>query len=130
MVFDVSDGPNHSALNVVLHVTAATNDTIIGTAGNDRQDGGAGNDTLNGSGGADTMIGGTGNDIFVVDNAGDVVRELAGGGSDRVITSISYTLTAGSEIELFTTNNQAATTAINLTGNAFAQTIQGNAGPT
>ena len=128
LTFDVSDGLNHTVLNAVLRVTAAVNDTIVGTAGNDRQDGGAGNDTLNGLGGADTMIGGTGNDIFVVDNAGDVVREFAGGGSDRVITSISYTLTAGSEIELFTTSNQAAATAINLTGNAFAQTIQGNAG--
>ena len=69
-----------------------------------------------------------GNDTYYVDNAGDVVDEAAGGGSDRVLTSVSYTLTAGQEIEALSTTNNAGTGAINLTGNAFAQTITGNAG--
>jgi len=69
-----------------------------------------------------------GNDTYYVDNAGDIVKELAGGGSDRVLTSVSYTLTAGQEIESLSTTNNAGTGAINLTGNAFAQTILGNAG--
>ncbi len=38
--------------------------------------GGIGNDTLNGGAGADTLIGGAGNDTYLVDNAGDVVREV------------------------------------------------------
>ena len=83
---------------------------------------------INGAGGADVMQGFGGNDIYYVDNGGDVVNEAAGGGSDRVLTSASYVLTAGSEIELFTTTDTAGTTAINLTGNALAQNIQGNAG--
>ena len=39
--------------------------------------------------GADTMLGGTGNDTYVVDNAGDVVNETGGDGTDLVQASIS-----------------------------------------
>ena len=52
---------------------------------------------LDGVTGADTMIGGQGNDIYYVDNAGDVVTELAGEGIDTVQSSISYQL--GSNME-------------------------------
>ena len=45
-----------------------------------------------------------------------------------MLTSVSYTLTAGSQVELFTTTNHAGVAAINLTGNAFGQAIAGNAG--
>jgi Ca2+-binding RTX toxin-like protein len=74
------------------------------------------------------MYGFGGNDQYVVDNAGDRVFEAAGRGSDRVLTAISYGLAAGQQIELYTTTNTAGTTAINLIGNEFAQTMQGNAG--
>ena len=50
------------------------------------------------------MIGGTGNDFFIVDNAGDVIIEGAGEGTDdRVRASVSYTLGAGVEVELLST---------------------------
>ncbi|CCV03992.1 conserved hypothetical protein [Mesorhizobium metallidurans STM 2683] len=79
-------------------------------------------------GGADTMAGYGGNDSYIVDHAGDRVSEAVGGGIDRVLASVSHTLSAGQSIELFGTSIPSATTAINLTGNEFAQTIQGNAG--
>jgi Ca2+-binding RTX toxin-like protein len=84
---------------------------------------------LDGKGGADTLYGLGGNDLYVVDNGGDKAIEAAGGGTaDRVYTSVNYALTAGSEIELFTTTSNAGTGAVNLFGNEFAQTVFGNNG--
>jgi serralysin len=85
---------------------------ITGTAFDDFIDGGIG---------ADTMIGGAGDDHFTVDNAGDLIVELAGGGSDTVVTSSSYVL--GAEIEKLTLLGSAA---INGTGNAVDNLITGN----
>ena len=66
---------------------------------------------------------------YAVSNPTTVVIEGAGGvGLDVVRASVSYTLTPGSEIELLTTSNARAKTAINLTGNDLAQTLHGNAG--
>ena len=41
-------------------------------------------------------LGGAGNDTYIVDNAGDVVTEDAGEGTDTVVTTVSYALAAGS----------------------------------
>ena len=101
---------------------------IVGGAGNDTLVGGAGNDILVGGAGNDVLDGGTGNDVFIVDSAGDVVREAVGGGNDTVYASVSYTLGAGQEIETLVTTDMAATAAINLTGNEFNNYIAGNAG--
>ena len=57
--------------------------------------GNSGANTLDGGTGADTLIGGGGNDIYTVDNTGDVVTEVAGGGTDLVNSSVTYTGSVG-----------------------------------
>lgn len=116
-------------------------DTLVGEDGSDQLDGGAGKDTLYGGAGDDTLIGGDGddslfgdlgndilrggegNDYYLVLDAGDRVIEAAGGGSDRVVTNVSFALEAGSEVESLSTNSLDA---INLYGNEFEQSIYGN----
>jgi Ca2+-binding RTX toxin-like protein len=50
----------------------------------DRLIGGGGSDTLDGSGGRDRMEGGVGDDVYIVSEAGDVVVERPGEGTDIV----------------------------------------------
>jgi Ca2+-binding RTX toxin-like protein len=83
---------------------------------------------LDGAGGADTLVGQLGNDTYIVDNANDRITESGGQGSDRVQTSVSYTLTAGADVEFLETTNAAGTAAINLTGNASGNVVIGNNG--
>ena len=103
-------------------------DSLHGGNGNDTLRGMDGNDTLDGGAGADTMQGGTGGDTYYVDNGADEVIEVAGQGADQVLTSVSYSLAPGSEVEMLGTTDRAATTAISLGGNEYANTISGNAG--
>lgn len=84
---------------------------------------------LDGAGGADSMVGGLGNDTYLVDNANDVVIESFNQGTlDRVQTSVSYSLSSITEVEVLETRNAAGTTAINLSGNGIDNTITGNNG--
>lgn len=99
------------------------NNRLNGAAGDDILNGLGGNDVLDGGAGADTMIGGVGNDVYLVDNAGDVVVELANQGTDLVEASVSYTL--GDGLENLTLTGSAA---INGTGNAAANRIVTNTG--
>ena len=86
-------------------------------------------ETFNGAGATDRLMAGFGgDDVFNVDSAGDIVHEWAGEGNDTVVSTISYQLRAGAEVELLRTSDDAGTAALNLTGNALAQTIRGNAG--
>ncbi|WP_293932604.1 calcium-binding protein [Iodobacter sp.] len=98
------------------------NDTLVGDAGKDTLTGLAGDDVLNGGAAADTLVGGLGNDTYIVDNAGDVVTELAGEGTDTVQSSLNWVL--GSNLENLTL---VGTTAINGTGNELANVLMGNA---
>ncbi|MDQ6434056.1 calcium-binding protein [Mesorhizobium sp. LHD-90] len=92
--------------------------------------GNAGNNVLRDGGGAgDVLIGLGGNDIFQVYSAATTIHEgLNGGFADRVMTAVSYTLAAGAEIEILTTNGSSGKSKIDLTGNEFSQRIYGNTG--
>jgi Ca2+-binding RTX toxin-like protein len=87
-----------------------------------------GNDILNGGTGSDTLIGGAGDDTYIVDNMGDVVTEAGGQGNDVVLTSVSYALTPGADVETLATTNDSVISSIHLTGNASGNTIRGNNG--
>lgn len=103
-------------------------DTIFGQDGNDTMNGGNGNDMLNGGAGADAMTGGAGDDTYVVDDTSnqggiDQVIEAANGGTDTVMTALTYTLGNNVENLTLTGNNN-----VNGTGNALNNTITGNSG--
>ncbi|MDO9284080.1 MAG: calcium-binding protein [Aquabacterium sp.] len=110
-----------NALNNVITGNTGSN-VLNGMAGNDTIDGGAGNDTIDGGTGADAMTGGSGNDLFIVDNAADTVSELAGGGTDTVQSSVSYTIT-----DVDVENLTLTGVAYSAVGNASANTLTGNA---
>lgn len=97
--------------------------TLIGLDADDQIFGLAGNDTLNGGTGADTMEGGTGDDTYMVDDAGDIVSETGGDGTDIVNASVSFTL--GDDLENLTLTGTGNIKGI---GNADRNEIAGNAG--
>jgi Ca2+-binding RTX toxin-like protein len=103
-------------------------DRLYGDAGLDTLGGGDGNDILDGGAGSDTLVGGAGDDLYYVDDPFDVIVEAAAQGNDRVFASVSHALAAAAEIETLTTDDSAAVSAINLTGNGYANTVVGNAG--
>jgi Ca2+-binding RTX toxin-like protein len=92
----------------------ATNDTLTGDAGAN---------TIDGRAGADSMTGRTGDDTYIVDNAGDTIHELPGGGYDSVLSEVSYTLAA--DVETLTL---AGTGNLDATGNAQRNRLVGNTG--
>lgn len=98
-------------------------DTIVGTPGDDTLTGTVRNDDIDGGAGADTMSGGQGSDRYRVAQAGDVVIEGAGQGTDEVYASVSYQL--GDNVENLTL---LGTAALSGTGNALANLLTGNAG--
>jgi Ca2+-binding RTX toxin-like protein len=114
--------PTDYASTTNLHLTGNTlHQSIFGNAGDNILDDG-------GAGAPDTMEGLGGNDFYYVHNSADTVIEAAGAGTDRVLTSVSFTLGGGQSIEALTPTNFGDTSNIALTGNELAQTIYGNAG--
>ncbi len=81
-----------------------------------------GADVIDGAAGVDQMAGGLGDDSYAVDNEGDVVTELPGGGYDTVYASVDYTLAA--EVEALVLQGGAR----HGTGNAKSNTLFGTVG--
>jgi Ca2+-binding RTX toxin-like protein len=111
---------------------------IFGNSGANNLTGGGGADYLLGLGGNDilfgnsdaasTLQGGAGDDWYYILRTGDSLVEFAGEGNDRILTSVSYALSAGQEVETLAASDQQGTGAIDLIGNDFAQVVLGNNG--
>ena len=112
----------NTALTTAINLTGnGLAQTLTGNAGANVIDGGAG---------ADTLIGGAGDDTYIVDDAGDVVSELANGGTDTIQSSVTYSLADtdgaganGGNVEKLTLTGTAA---IDATGNTFNNIMIGN----
>jgi Ca2+-binding RTX toxin-like protein len=115
-----------------LLLTGSANTNGSGNTGNNTLTGNTGNNELNGGSGSDTLVGGAGNDTYVVDEAGDIVSELAVADIDTVQSAITYSLVDtdgvganGGNVENLVLTGSAG---INGTGNALANSLTGNSG--
>lgn len=94
-------------------------DELHGEADNDSLNGGEGNDWLFGGLGADIMSGGKGQDTYEVNDKNDKAIEGAGGGEDRVISTVNMAL--GANVEHLDLQGAGATIG---TGNGLNNQIQ------
>ena len=97
--------------NAVGAVNGTGNGLDNSISGNDDVNtltGGGGDDNLFGHGGADTMIGGIGDDDYWVEDAGDVVTELADQGTDKIYFTGSYQLLLAANVENLDMSNAVA----------------------
>ncbi|MBL8072970.1 MAG: putative Ig domain-containing protein [Nitrospira sp.] len=116
--------------NVSYTLAAEIEDlTLIGTGAinatgnslNNRLAGNRGANVLDGGVGADTLIGGAGNDTYFVDDAGDLVIEVASQGTDTVQSAVTYVI--GTDVEHL---GLIGLTAIDGTGNSLNNMLTGN----
>lgn len=118
---------------------AGGDDAGYGGSGNDRLGGGTGSDSLfggddsdflNGGSGVDTAEGGLVNDTYLVDRAGDVVRESSGGGGADLVRSAAtdFTLADGTDGFIERGNINKFVGDADLTGNALDNTLLGSSG--
>jgi Ca2+-binding RTX toxin-like protein len=120
-----AEGGFGNGLANLIAGNAGDND-LRGNDGVDTLLGGAGADTLRGGAGGDTLVGGDGDDTYGIGDAGDKVTEGAGANSgfDRVIASVSHTLSANvEELILIDTMGGGVITGI---GNSGVNFLSGN----
>ncbi|MFL6843298.1 MAG: calcium-binding protein [Allosphingosinicella sp.] len=91
-------------------------DTLLGNGGANVIDGGLG---------ADTMTGRAGSDVYSIDNSGDTIVEVGGGGVDEARVSVLSSYTLPNEVEKLT--NLTGTTFYGY-GNALPNEMNGGAG--
>ncbi|SFM02090.1 M10 family metallopeptidase [Methylorubrum salsuginis] len=114
-----------------LELAPSTGATGLNLTGNEFDNtlvGNAGRNILNGGGGADKLYGLKGDDLYLVDNTGDQVFEVQGQGQDGILSTVTYTLAKGQEIEDLVLSSSTGKTSLDLTGNEFANTLIGNEG--
>lgn len=115
------DGTGNASANQIEGTSG--NNLLSGLDGNDTLVGYGGDDTLDGGAGSDSLDGGTGNDVYRVDTSTDVIVEAASSGTDRVESSVDFTL--GTNLEHLTLTG---TSGVRGTGNSGANAITGNTG--
>jgi len=132
-----NDGEGTDTIKSTVTYTLSANVenlTLLGSAdidatGNDKNNvltGNEGKNTLSGGDGNDTMIGGKGDDTYVVAQTGDKVVESVsnanGGGTDKVIASVNFSLASLANVE----NLELSAGVQKGTGNALDNAITGN----
>jgi Ca2+-binding RTX toxin-like protein len=100
-------------------------ENLIGSAFGDTLIGNGFANLLDGRAGADTMRGGAGDDTYYVDNAGDVVDEMAGEGIDTIYTTLAVYSLLGTQIERL---GAASDVAHDFRGSTGNNGISGGAG--
>ncbi|ESQ86581.1 hypothetical protein ABAC460_22985 [Asticcacaulis sp. AC460] len=105
-----------------LILTGSANSQAIGNSLANLLTGNSGHNRLDGGKGLDTMAGGAGNDTYVVNAAGDMIVEGVAEGQDRVLSTVTYSLTGWNveDLELI------GTRVIDGTGNEANNQIWGN----
>ena len=111
------------AVTVAGQVVNLIENAVGGLAG-DLLTGNDGANKLTGGAGVDTLSGGLGNDTYV-DAAGDVITELAGGGTDTAQSGATFSILAMPEIENVRLTGGGH---VNAAGNSGANRLLGNAG--
>lgn len=133
--YTLRDHVDNLTLTGAIALVGIGNAQINSLVGNDLDntlEGRDGSDSLDGKLGADTMRGGSGNDTYYVDNANDEVIETLNAGTERVLSSASFTL--GPHVENLTltgvANRNGFGNELNnlLTGNSGKNVLDGNLG--
>jgi Ca2+-binding RTX toxin-like protein len=118
----------HVEILATTNQNATTAIDLTGNSYDNQITGNNGSNVIDGGGGIDHLIGRNGDDTYIVDSDTDSVTELAGQGTDTVLSEWHYTLAAGVDVEILATTDDNGTLPINLTGNTSGNQVVGNNG--